>query len=105
MNCVPGGTSRNTYTNYLYNKKKLFYLSSTSLLGYFMLVLVMTSDTLVLQTLQTLQTLQKFISVESYDMNIKFLQPNRPAAQFFRPSLEDICWIPIHDIITKVDPP
>ena len=102
MNCVPGGTSRNTYTNYLYNKKKLFYLSSTSLLGYFMLVLVMTSDTLVLQTLQTLQ---KFISVESYDMNIKFLQPNRPAAQFFRPSLEDICWIPIHDIITKVDPP
>ena len=102
MNCVPGGTSRNTYTNYLYNKKKLFYLSSTSLLGYFMLVLVMTSDTLVLQTLQTLQ---KFISVESDDMNIKFLQPNRPAAQFFRPSLEDICWIPIHDIITKVDPP
>ena len=38
-------------------------------------------------------------------MNIKFLQPNGPAAQFFSPSLEDTCWTPIHIIITKVDPP
>ena len=38
-------------------------------------------------------------------MNIKFLQPNGPAAQFFRPILEDTCWIPIYDIITEVDPP
>ena len=46
-----------------------------------------------------------YISVENYDVNIKFLQPNGPAAQFFRPSLEGTCWIPILDIITKVDPP
>ena len=46
-----------------------------------------------------------YISAQNYDVNIKFLQPNGPAAQFFRPSLEDTCWIPIHDIITKVDPP
>ena len=46
-----------------------------------------------------------YISVENYDVNIKFFQPNGPAAQFFRPSLEGTCWIPIHDIIAKVDPP
>ena len=40
-------------------------------------------------------------------MDIKFFQLNGPAAKFFMPSLEDTCWIPIHntDIITKVDPP
>ena len=43
-------------------------------------------------------------SVENVDVTIKFLQINGPATQFFRPSLEDTCWIPIHDIITKVDP-
>ena len=47
----------------------------------------------------------KYISVENYDVNIKFLQPNGPAAQFFRPSLQDICWIPIHDIIIVGFPP
>ena len=36
-----------------------------------------------------------YISVENYAVNIKFLQPNGPVAQFFRPSLEDTCWIPI----------
>ena len=45
------------------------------------------------------------ISGENYDVSIKFLQPNGPATQFFRPSLEDTCWIPIHDIITKIHPP
>ena len=45
------------------------------------------------------------ITVENYDVNIKFLQPNVPAAQFFRSSLEGTCWIPIHDNITMVDPP
>ena len=38
------------------------------------------------------------------NVNIKFLHPNGPAAQFLRPSLEDTCWIPIHDIIAKADP-
>ena len=32
-----------------------------------------------------------YISVENYDVNIKFLKPNIPAAQFFRPSLEGSC--------------
>ena len=46
-----------------------------------------------------------YILVEHYDVNIKFLQPNGLAAQFFRHSLEGTCGIPIHDIITKVDSP
>ena len=46
-----------------------------------------------------------YISVQNYDVNIKFLQPNGPAAQFFRPSLESTCWIPTHAIIIKADPP
>ena len=46
-----------------------------------------------------------YISVENYDVNIEFLQPNGHVAQFFRPSVEGTCWIPIHDIITKLDPP
>ena len=47
-----------------------------------------------------------YISVENYDVNIKFLQPNgSAAAQFFRPSLEGTSWIAIHDINTKEDLP
>ena len=46
-----------------------------------------------------------YISTVNFDVNIKFFYPNSPAAQFFRPICEDTCWIPIHDIITKVDPP
>ena len=46
-----------------------------------------------------------YISVESYDVSIKFLQPNGPAAQFFRPIIEDTCKISMHDIILKVNPP
>ena len=46
-----------------------------------------------------------YISVENYDVNIKFIQTNGPAAQFLRPGLKGTCWIPIHDIITKADPP
>ena len=46
-----------------------------------------------------------YISVENYDVNVKFLQLNGPAAQFFKPSLEGTCWIPIQDIIIKEDPP
>ena len=46
-----------------------------------------------------------YISVENYDMNIRFFQPNGPAAQFFRPTLDYVSWILIHDIITIADPP
>ena len=47
----------------------------------------------------------KYISVENYDVDINFLQPNGSAAQLFRSGFENTCWMPIHDIITKVDPP
>ena len=46
-----------------------------------------------------------YISVESYDVSIKFLQPNGPAAQFFRPIIEDTCWISMHGVILKMNPP
>ena len=42
-----------------------------------------------------------YITVENYDVNIKLFHPNGTAAQFFRTSLADTCWIPIHDITTK----
>ena len=72
----------------------MFGLFSTSCMDRFMLALVMRNGTLV----------ANYFSVENFDVTIKFLQINGPAAQFFRPRLEDTCWIPIHDIITKVDP-
>ena len=46
-----------------------------------------------------------YLLVENCDKNIKFLHTNGPDAQFFQPSLEDTCRIPIYDIITKVDLP
>ena len=46
-----------------------------------------------------------YVSLENYDVKIKFLHPNGPAAQFFRLGQEGTCWIPIDDIITNVDPP
>ena len=42
-----------------------------------------------------------YISVENYDVNIKFFQPNGLAIQFFRPGLQDTCWIPIQMIILQ----
>ena len=49
--------------------------------------------------------LKNFVLVENCDANIIFVHPNGPAAQFFRPYGEDPCWILVHNIITKVDPP
>ena len=40
-----------------------------------------------------------YVSVENCDVNIKVIHP------VFRTSCEKNWWIPIHDIITKVDPP
>ena len=45
-----------------------------------------------------------YVPVENCVVDIKFHHSNGPAAQFFRPSCVDSCWIPIYDIITKVDP-
>ena len=47
----------------------------------------------------------KYISAENYDVDINFFQPNGSVAQLCRSGLENTCWMPIHDIITKADPP
>ena len=92
MNCVSGGASKNlfiqqkeVFLSIEYNMPGSLYACSYDDEWYF--------------------GVAKYISVANYDANVKFLQPNGPFAQFFRPNLEDNCWIPIHDIITKVDPP
>ena len=91
MNCVSGGTSKN-----LLNQQKEVVSSVEHIMpGLFY---ACSYDD------QCYYGVANHISVENFGVNIKFLQPNGPAAQFFRPSLEDICWIPIRDI-TKVDPP
>ena len=69
----------------------MFCLLSTSCLHQCMLVLMIMTGTFMLQT----------ISVENYDVNIKFLHLDGSAGQFIRPSLEETCWIPIHDIIVN----
>jgi len=46
-----------------------------------------------------------YVSVENSDVHVIFLHPKGPAVQFFWPSRDDICWIPINDIVTKVEAP
>lgn len=47
-----------------------------------------------------------FVSTENQDVNVKFLHPKGPAIQFFWPSRDDdICWIPISNIICNVQAP
>ena len=46
-----------------------------------------------------------FVSLEHHDVNVKFLHPKGPAKSFFWPEREDICWVPLNEIICKVDPP
>ena len=46
-----------------------------------------------------------FVSMDNQDLNIKFLHPKGLAVQFFWPSKDDIWWIPISNVICKVQPP
>ena len=92
MNCVSGGASKNLLIEQKEVVLSIEHIISGSLYAcsyddewYFVVA--------------------NYISVENYDVNIKFLQPNGSTAQCFRSSPEGTCWIPIHDIITKVDPP
>lgn len=39
------------------------------------------------------------------DIQVKFLHPHGPAKSFFWPSREDICWIPMCNIMSRVNPP
>ena len=50
-------------------------------------------------------SIANFVSMENQDLNIKFLHPKGPAVQFFWPSRDEICWIPISNVICKVQPP
>ena len=45
------------------------------------------------------------ISHENADVNFKFMHPNGPSVHFFWPARDDICWIPVQDIICKTEPP
>ena len=45
-----------------------------------------------------------YVSAENGDVNVRFLHPKGPSVQFSWPNREDTCWVPIHDIITKVEP-
>ena len=45
-----------------------------------------------------------FVSMENQDLNIKFLHPKGFTVQFFWPSRDEICWIPISNVICKVQP-
>ena len=46
-----------------------------------------------------------FVSIKYQDLNIKFLHPKGSAVQLFWSSWDDICWIPISNVICKVQPP
>ena len=50
-------------------------------------------------------SIASFASMENQDLNIKFLHPKGPAVLFFWPSRDEICWIPISNVICKVQPP
>ena len=89
LNYVSGAASENL----LIQQKENVLSIDTSCLDRFMLVLLMISGALVL------------CFVRKLIPSPKWFHPNGLAAQFIWPSLEDTCWTPIHDIITKVDPP
>ena len=46
-----------------------------------------------------------FILMENQDLSIKSLHPKGPAVQFFWPRRNGISWIPISNVICKVQPP
>ena len=92
MNCVSGGASKNL----LFEQKEV--VLSIEHISHGSLYACSYDD-------EWYFGVANYLSVENYNVNIKFLLPNGPAAQFFRPSLEGTCWIPIHDFTTKEDPP
>ena len=91
MNCVSGGASKNS----LIQQKEVVLSVEHIMSG---LLYACSYDD------EWYFGFANYISVENY-VNIKFLQPNGTVTQFFRPSLEGTCWIPMHGIITKEDPP
>ena len=46
-----------------------------------------------------------YISHEHLDVKFKFMHPIGPSKQFFWPNRDDICWVPLQDIVCKVDAP
>ena len=45
------------------------------------------------------------LSSKHGDVNMNFLHPKGPAAKFFWPQRDDICWNPIEDVYCEVDTP
>ena len=46
-----------------------------------------------------------YVDAEHSDINVKFIHPKGPGRQFFWPNNDDICWVPIEQILKQVDPP
>ena len=49
--------------------------------------------------------LANYVSVENNDVNVSFMHPKGPATKFFWPSRDDICWVPVENIICEVNAP
>ena len=49
--------------------------------------------------------LVNYVSFENLDVNIKFLHPEEPVTNFFWTNCQNVCCIPINDIICRVEPP
>ena len=46
-----------------------------------------------------------FVSIENKDVNVKFMHPKGPALNFFWPTKDDTCWVPISNVLCRVNPP
>ena len=43
-----------------------------------------------------------YVSIETNDVDVKFMHPKRPASKFFWPSRDDVCWISVENLICEV---
>ena len=46
-----------------------------------------------------------YVSMEHGDVNVKFMHLKAPAKKFFWPDREDVCWIPLNQMICRAKPP
>ena len=43
--------------------------------------------------------------IEDGDIRVNFLHPSGPSKSFYWPARQDICWVPIVDVLSKLTPP
>ena len=43
--------------------------------------------------------------IEDGDIKVNFLHPSGPSKSFYWPARQDICWVPIVDVLSKLTPP